>query len=66
MQFYMIIAMMLNEFKKKLVVHPIKEFEGVLQKKNVSPSLGLCDHFPDCGILNYTSDRDRSLMVCLF
>ena len=39
--------------------------EGVLIR-NVSPSLGLSDHFPGCGILNYRSDRDWSLRVCYF
>ena len=39
--------------------------EGVLLR-NVSPSSGLSDHFPGCGILNYRSDRDWSLRVCNF
>ena len=39
--------------------------EGVLLR-NVSLSLGLSDHFPGCGILNYRSDRDWSLRVCYF
>ena len=39
--------------------------EGVVLR-NVNPSLGLCDHFPGCGILNYRSDRDWSLRVCYF
>ena len=39
--------------------------EGVLLR-NVSPSLGLSDHFSGCGILNYRSDRDWSLRVCYF
>ena len=34
--------------------------------RNVSPSLGLCDHFPGCGILNYGPGRAWSLMVCIF
>ena len=33
--------------------------------RNVSPSLGLSDHFPGCGILNYRPGRDWSLMVCI-
>ena len=39
--------------------------EGVLLR-NVSPSLGLSDHFPGHGILNYKSNRDWSLRVCYF
>ena len=34
--------------------------------RNISPSLGLSDHFPGCGILNYRSDRDGSLRGCYF
>ena len=34
--------------------------------RNISPSLGLCDHFPGSGILNYRPDRDWSLRVCYF
>ena len=45
--------------------------EGTLLKegrllRNISPSLGLCDHFPGSGILNYRPDRDWSLRVCYF
>ena len=32
--------------------------------RNISSSLGLCDHFPGSGILNYRPDRDWSLRVC--
>ena len=39
--------------------------EGVFLR-NVSPSLGLSDHFPGCGILNYRSDRDWSLRAYYF
>ena len=39
--------------------------EGVFLR-NVSPSLGLSDHFPGCGILNYRSGRDWSVRVCYF
>ena len=39
--------------------------EGVILRK-VSPSLGLSDHFPGCGILNYMSDWDWSLRVVFF
>ena len=39
--------------------------EGVLLR-NISPSLGLCDHFPGNGILNYRPNRDWSLRVCYF
>ena len=34
--------------------------------RNGSPSLGLSDHFPGSGILNYRSDRDWSLGECYF
>ena len=34
--------------------------------KKCQSLLGLSDHFPGCGILNYRSDRDWSLRVCLF
>ena len=47
------------------VVDVGKSKECVLLR-NVSPSLGLSDHFPGCGILNYRSDRDWSLRVCYF
>ena len=38
----------------------------VYSLRNVSPSLGLFDYFPGCGILNYRSDRDWLLRVCFW
>ena len=46
-------------------VRVIVNKESVLLR-NVRPSLGLSNHFPGCGILNYWSDRDWSLRVCFF
>ena len=39
---------------------------GPILLRNDSPFLGLSDHFPVCGILNYRLYRDWSLRVCYF
>ena len=51
----------LKEKKKKKILISKKVYYSLLRK--VSPSLGLSDHFPGCGILNYRSDRDWSLIL---
>ena len=47
----------------------ISKHASLLPKKvycKKCPSLGLSDHLPGCGILNYRPGRAWSLMVCIF
>ena len=67
---FMVIKFLFTHRKAAFIWETISDLrlkpKKLYSRRNVSPSLGLFDYFPGCGILNYRSDRDWSLRVCYF